>query len=169
MTTLISSNDRLHIIKRVVSENNSLEAVEGFSINNTEENIDLLKAGFRAANVEDIFNHIDMDDSSVFANWVTMIKSFKTTSNLTLLNESLKPKKANDINFEIRATYEHDIKTIKFEVTAIGKYLEAAKYTLSEDDLIDIKKEIEEITKHIIDLASLARIELNCVKSLEVK
>lgn len=169
MTLLVTSKNKLHILTSVDSSKSDILKVEGFELDCEEGNAkDLLEAGFKSAKISDIFNHIDESNQEHITGWETHITSFKTHSTQTLVNDTNQLQETPELKIEIKAIYDESIQTICFEAKAIDKYFNYPEVNLSKEDLNIVNNMTENLTETIIDLAQLARIELNVVKKVDL-
>lgn len=169
MTLLVTSKNKLHILTSTDSSKNEILKVEGHELDCEEADTkDLLEHGFKSAKLPDIFNHIDESNQEHFTGWETHITSFKTQSTQILINDTNVPQENPELKIEIKAIYDESIKTLCFEAKAIDKYFNYPEVNLSKEDINTVNNTTEKLTKAVIDLAQLAKIELNVVKKADL-
>lgn len=169
MTLLVTANNTLHILTSVESTKSELLKVKGYELNSEEPTTkDLLKTGFKTASIKDIFRYIDESDLPPFDGWEAFIDSFKAQTTTKIANDTNALSKSPQLKIEIKAIYEEGTQTLSFEAKAIDAYLNYAEVELCEEDIKTINHATEELTKAVLELAELAKLELNVVKNPEL-
>lgn len=167
MTLLVTTQDKLHIITSVDSDKGQIHKVEGFQIDSeTKETKDLLQIGFRATNVEDILLHIDNSNEEKLSDWHEFLNAFKSKKTTTLINDKTVVENNKGYFIEVKAIFDESINTISFEVKIIDEFLNDIDIELSKTDIDKTRKITEEVTETITELATMAKIELNVVKTI---
>lgn len=168
MALLVTSKDKLHILTSVDSSKDQILKVEGYELDCEEaQSKDLLEIGFKSVKISDIFNHIDESEQQDFIGWQTHITSFKHQSTQALVNDQNTLQKAPELKIEIKAIYNASSKALSFEAKAIDNHFNYQDVDLSEEDMSVVKDITEKLTEAVIDLAELAKIELNVVKKVD--